>query len=505
MSSLPDSSPPPPRRPQTSRYYAPGEVVARKYELLRPLGEGGMGAVWLARNLLLDTEVAIKLIRAEFDADDAGDRLLQEARAAARLEHRAIVRVFDVGHTEQGDPFIVMEVLAGESLADVLASRGRVPPAKAVQTLLPVIDALGTAHQRGIVHRDLKPENIFLARETRRTQPKVVDFGIAKVEQRGPSRTLTRQGTVLGSPGYMSPEQARGLSTVDHRSDIWAICVVLYECVTGTPAFRGDNYNALMRAIIEEEVVPSHELSAGDHALWTLIERGLKKDPSARWESMRHLGVELARWLVDRGIDHDVCGDSLSSWLEETATPGKRDLLSMPPPSMVVGRARGNTPDGTRTEPGLAPVGVGSAPPVGPESTAAVVSSVSSVNRGPGFRGLPLAVGVAACVLTFMAVVIFRGTEPTPKASSGREAASASVEAPRPLPPAAEAASIAPTARPVLPAAEPRVSPTVTSTVPVLAPPARAKASRAAPAAAKSGKPAPRESGGSDLKDPYAQ
>lgn len=382
----------PPRSVQSSRYYAPGEVIAAKYELVRPLGEGGMGSVWLARNVALDSQVALKLLRAELDAEDAGERLLQEARAAARLGHRAIVRIFDFGHTSQNDPFIVMELLEGETIAALLAARGRVTPAKAVQMMLPVLDALAVAHSRGIVHRDLKPDNIFLSRETRRTQPKIVDFGIAKVEHGVATRTLTRQGTVLGSPGYMSPEQARGSSSIDHRADIWAACVVLYECVTGKAAFEGDNYNALMRAIIEDDVVPITDLAAGDASLWAILQRGLKKNADERWSSARDLGAALAEWLIAHGVDTDIAGEPVRTWLEPDSSKS-RDLLSAPPPAVLSPPSDRRGPLATQ----------GSETPTfrpGPESTSAVVRT----NRPQRF---PAAAPFAALVLliVFGAVV----------------------------------------------------------------------------------------------------
>jgi serine/threonine-protein kinase len=194
-------SPPTRRPPLASRYYAPGEVIAGKYELVRQLGQGGMGSVWFAKNLDLESEVALKLIRAEVEAEEADERLVKEARAAARLGHRAIVRVFDFGRTSQGDPFIVMELLSGETLAEAIAARGRIGAVKAVQTLLPIADALAAAHERGIVHRDLKPENIFLSRETRKTQPKIVDFGIAKVDGAGPAARAHPAGHRARQPG----------------------------------------------------------------------------------------------------------------------------------------------------------------------------------------------------------------------------------------------------------------------------------------------------------------
>src|SRR5262245_61006460 len=213
--------------------YNPGDVVAAKYRLQRLLGEGGMGAVWSAHNVALDSPVAIKLIRGETDREALSQRLQFEARAAARLGHPAIVRVFDIGQTERGDPFIVMELLEGESLAARLDRESRVPGIEAVQLLLPIADALRAAHAKGIVHRDIKPDNILISTEGDVVQPKLVDFGIAKLEQAPGGSQLTQQGVVVGSPDYMSPEQARGDDVIDYRTDIWAFCVCLYEAVTG--------------------------------------------------------------------------------------------------------------------------------------------------------------------------------------------------------------------------------------------------------------------------------
>jgi hypothetical protein len=190
-----------PGAPGTPRY-TEGSVVAQKYRLVRILGEGGMGAVWVAQNLTLGVQVALKLIRSEIEGrvDGLSERLLTEARAAASIGHPAIIQVFDFGLTEHNEPFIAMELLHGESLAHVLKKRGRLAAGRAVRTLLPVIEALVVANHRGIVHRDLKPDNIFLSQQANRVQPKVLDFGIAKLSE-GFSANLTCEGTVLGSPG----------------------------------------------------------------------------------------------------------------------------------------------------------------------------------------------------------------------------------------------------------------------------------------------------------------
>jgi eukaryotic-like serine/threonine-protein kinase len=313
--------------------YDAGAVISGRYELIEVLGEGGMGSVWVAKNRTLDVEVALKLMRADLTDDVQGiaSRMLQEARAAACIGHPAIIQVFDFGFAEQGDPFIVMELLRGESLAQALRRRRRVSPARAAQTLLPIIDALAAAHAHGIVHRDLKPENIFLARPAgQRLQPKVLDFGIAKLEQRAAER-LTRDGAVIGSPAYMSPEQFCGDGSIDGRADIWALCVVLYEMITGHRPFEGDGYqgavfwnvlNAKPRAIAEYQI--------DEPALWGILEKGLEKEPSGRHQDMRRFGSALADWLMARGIQQDICDASLRAWINPVDAAMQRDHSFFP-------------------------------------------------------------------------------------------------------------------------------------------------------------------------------
>src|SRR5215212_5744228 len=156
--------------------YAAGDIIAGKYELEAMLGQGGMGAVFRARNVTIDLPVAIKLIRTDLNRELLSGRLLQEARAAAKLSHPAIVRVFDVGQTANGDPFIVMELLEGESLSTIIDREGRLPATRAVQLLLPIADALAAAHAKGFVHRDVKPDNVFVVQDEGALQPKLVDF-----------------------------------------------------------------------------------------------------------------------------------------------------------------------------------------------------------------------------------------------------------------------------------------------------------------------------------------
>ena len=310
--------------PPAARYH-PGVLLSGKYRLESLLGQGGMGAVWCASNVLLDLPVAIKLIRADLDRGALRARLQFEARAAAKLGHPAIVRVFDVGESEVGDPFIVMEHLRGETLAQLI-SRGPVPATRVVQLLLPIIDALAMAHGRGIVHRDLKPDNLMIALEEQHICPKILDFGIAKlIDSQDSDHKLTEFGAVLGSPEYMSPEQARGRDDIDASTDIWSICVVLYEAVTGCPPFSASNCNALFCRIVEDAPKPFSEYALADAELWQIVERGLRKDRAQRHAKIADLGRELAAWLMSQGVTEDVCGSALDSkWLGRSS-----DTLAM--------------------------------------------------------------------------------------------------------------------------------------------------------------------------------
>ena len=220
LEELPDVTPVEPTMQTIRHNYRAGEVIADKYRLLSMLGEGGMGTVWVAHNEVLDVQVALKLIRSEAGSVGNTERLLNEARAAACLKDPGIVTIFDFGTTPWGDPFIVMEVLNGEDLDQAIQRKGQLNPLKAVRVLLPIAKALAMAHSRGIIHRDLKPENIFLSTTNDGgLSPKLLDFGIAKVDH-GPTLRLTTTGTLMGSPLYMSPEQARG-EEASYSSDIW--------------------------------------------------------------------------------------------------------------------------------------------------------------------------------------------------------------------------------------------------------------------------------------------
>jgi serine/threonine-protein kinase len=182
--------------------------------------------------------------------------------------------------------------------------------------LLPIAEALQLAHSRGLVHRDVKPDNIFIVRDEGSVQPKLVDFGIVKIQNADGATHLTRAGDVLGSPDYLSPEQARGQDDVDHLSDVWAFSVVLFEAIAGRVPFNGPNYNALVQQIIDGEPPALHELAAVDEQLSAIVARGLSKERSRRYSSMVEMGRALAGWLHAQGELHDACGTSIERrWL----------------------------------------------------------------------------------------------------------------------------------------------------------------------------------------------
>ncbi len=211
-----------------------------------------MGEVWAARHDLTQRDFAIKFLRRQLGAHrEAVARFLAEARATGQIHHPSLVEIYDVGQTDDGRPYLVMELLKGETLAAILGRDRRLSVERACRFLAPIAEALADVHAAGLVHRDISPSNVFLSRGPTGIQPKLLDFGISK-QTKEESLFITGDGAVLGSPAYMSPEQARGAETVDSRSDIWSFGVLLYECLVGRPPFSATNYNALMCAILSD-------------------------------------------------------------------------------------------------------------------------------------------------------------------------------------------------------------------------------------------------------------
>lgn len=273
-------------------------LLADRYELAEPLGSGGMAEVVAAIDLRLDRRVAVKLIRDHLASDDnARARLLHEARAAAAFHHPCAVAVFDVG-AHDGRPFVVMELVEGETLADRLAREGTLSPADTVTVGSRVLDALAAAHRRGLVHRDVKPGNVLLPREG---GVKLTDFGIAK-GLATPASALTATGQIVGTPTYLSPEQASGHGATS-KSDLYSVGVVLYECLAGAPPFSGDGAVAIALAHEHEPLPPLSERAPGTPArLAAVVERALAKRPLERHADAQSMQAAL-----------DTAGDDVGS------------------------------------------------------------------------------------------------------------------------------------------------------------------------------------------------
>jgi serine/threonine protein kinase len=285
----------------------PGMIVAERFRLEKELGRGGMGSVWRAHHLRLDVPCAVKFIEGdEALMPELRARFEREARAAAKLRSPYAVQVIDHGEWE-GKPYLVMELLDGEDLAKRLERVGQLRPSLTVSIVRDVARALDRAHALGIVHRDLKPENIFLVHDGTREVAKVVDFGIAKVDGLSLGDVKTRTGSLLGTPYYMSPEQAEGKSDLDGRSDLWALGVIAFECVTGKLAFDGDSLgDLLMRIIVRPLPVPTQVTENVPPAFDRFWERAARRDRNERFQSANELVAALAASLGVRVADEQI-------------------------------------------------------------------------------------------------------------------------------------------------------------------------------------------------------
>ncbi|OJY23108.1 MAG: hypothetical protein BGO98_46870 [Myxococcales bacterium 68-20] len=259
-------------------------TVDDRYEVLEPLGEGGMGTVYAVRHVKLDRRFAMKVLRRDLAADsDLAARFLQEAKATAAIAHPAVVAITDFGTMDDGSPYFVMELLEGETLATRIRARGPLPPATAMGIAKRIAEALEASHAANVIHRDLKPDNVFLVGKGAAEDIRIVDFGAAKIV--GGSK-LTRPGIVFGTPYYMSPEQASG-EAIDARADVYSLGILLFEMVTGRVPFEADSYMGVLTKHIFEAppplVVPSGS-EPGD--LEGIVMRALQKAPAARYASM---------------------------------------------------------------------------------------------------------------------------------------------------------------------------------------------------------------------------
>ena len=334
-----------------------GQVVGN-YRILRQLGEGGMGAVYLAEHALLGRRAAIKvLLPALSQREDVIARFFNEARAATTIGDPGIVQVFDFGQHTDGSAYLVMELLDGEALDRRLQRVQRLAPADALRITRQIAATLGAAHAKGIIHRDLKPENVFMVRDGEVAggeRAKILDFGIAKLTGADGSLSKTRTGALMGTPVYMSPEQCRGAGDLDHRSDIYALGCVLYHLITGRPPFSAGGLGELLAMhMIVPAPPPSTIVPELGADLDALMARLLAKNPDDRFATMADLasaidelvtGSPVAASMAEGGWRTPVPPPPAGSWANLTpapAAPVPGAFASMPGPVPAVAASTG--------------------------------------------------------------------------------------------------------------------------------------------------------------------
>jgi serine/threonine protein kinase len=321
-------------------YPASGEVLDGKYQIERLLGEGGMGAVAKAQHLLRRAPVALKFMSpAVLSMNGAVERFVNEGVAASQIDSDHVVRIFDVGTLPTGAPYLVMEYLEGRDLSEILASEGRpgLSTPRAIHFILQALRGLHVAHAAGIVHRDMKPSNVFVI--TKDGEPdfvKLVDFGISKVKQTG-GVNITKTNSALGTPLYMSPEQARSPRDVDHRSDLYSVGVILYELLTGRTPFFSETgeFTEILFKIFTQDPPPIQtyrpDLPPG---LCDAVHRALTRDPKDRYATTVEMSEALAPWADERS--HVIVNRMRGAGSRVPSSPPPTQKISKPPGQSVI-------------------------------------------------------------------------------------------------------------------------------------------------------------------------
>jgi serine/threonine-protein kinase len=279
-----------------------GELIEGKYRITRLIGEGGMGAVYLGENVRISRKVAIKVLHAGLTENrEVTQRFEREAQAAGRIGNDHILEVLDLGTRPNGDHYIVMEYLDGEPLTSRIKGRGRIQPLELAQLIRQVLVGLSAAHRAGIVHRDLKPDNIYILKEKagKTDFVKIIDFGISKFQPlNSDGMRMTRTGMMMGTPYYMSPEQASGSQDADQRSDLYAVGVMMFEASTGQVPFDAATFNQLLFKIVLDEV-PRPEIIQPDldPAFASLISKAMARDPLQRFQTADDFSLAIDAWL----------------------------------------------------------------------------------------------------------------------------------------------------------------------------------------------------------------
>jgi serine/threonine-protein kinase len=451
-----------------------GEVVGGKYRVVRFLAAGGMGVVYEALHTVVRRRFAVKFLRPDLaEKRESLARFQREAEAAGALESENLTAAVDFGIAVDGSPFIVMEYLSGESVESLLAREGRVPLGRAADLVVQACRGIQAAHASGIVHRDLKPQNLFVCRREDGTDLlKVLDFGIAKLEAADQKSAATLTGTVLGTPAYMSPEQARGEKTVDHRADVYALGAILYELVSGKKPHPGESHNAILHHIATQPAVPLDSVEPNQPAeLVRAVSRALSPDPGERFETAELLGQAILGFAK-----REVWPEAKSA----VSNPGIEDSA----PTELAGDAREHAKASTN-------------------EIQAAPSRRSSAPRARAGRAIALVLGGAGVLAVLW--LAFRGAEEPPgSVVESQVPARTPVEVAAPTTPIAAPAPMISTRGPSLPASvapEPVQAKSTDARAPAPKPTSAAGRTRAeadAPVAAKSGTPL-----AFDRKNPY--
>jgi serine/threonine-protein kinase len=314
----------------------PAERTIGAYKVLRKIGKGGMGAVYLAEHTLLGRKAAIKVLLPSFSSNESIlRRFFNEARAVTQISDPGIVQVFDFGHDADGSAFLVMELLEGETMTRRLARIGRFSVTDAVRLVRLACTSLAAAHAKGIVHRDLKPDNLFIVGDPAVTggeRPKILDFGIAKLSGEASDMNKTGTGILIGTPLYMSPEQCRGAGEVDHRSDIYSIACVLFKLITGQPVFAGAGSGDVIASHLREPPPLAKSILPDLPDMIDLIlQRCLHKDPDRRYQNMGELADALgqAEHILYHSDQPTLSGESLPP-AAPTPSPAPITLTPLP-------------------------------------------------------------------------------------------------------------------------------------------------------------------------------
>lgn len=392
----------------TSRLPSPGDVIARKYRIERMIGRGGMGAVYEATHELLHQTVALKILLPEVAVHpEAVPRFLNEARAAARIRNEHVATVMDVGTLDDGGAYMVMELLEGHDLEALLVKDGVMAPEAVARHVLAALEGIAQAHALGIIHRDLKPSNLFLAtRMDGSSTLKVLDFGISKGPRPADDANVTATNAMLGSPLFMSPEQVRSARTVDVRTDLWSLGVIMYRLLTGKPPFTGENLGEVLASILLAPPAPVGALRPEvPGGLVAAIERCLERDRERRFANAAELGLALepfaegGRSSVDR--IHRVLGMRRPDPPTAEAAPATAAIPAGPAPATAALRVEPNeaieegavpaAAHGTLVLPGASPP-----PPVEPVGVPA--GTMVLPDDGKGWIGPPPAPASAVAV-----------------------------------------------------------------------------------------------------------